>query len=144
MNKLSQNRVETDCQACGAAGHCTWSINKKEGNVQQTHDLRIFDKGLRRIRRSKRVAIFLFLGFIPVGIISFILDDLLNISFLFIIVPYLMLVMASEFYIGLTATCLRCTQLYYWRTEIIGFRNFFTKRCLNCGLDLNTKRYSGT
>jgi hypothetical protein len=82
------------------------------------------------------VAILLFLGFIPAGILSLFFGDHFNINFLFLLAPYLLFVVVYDTYIGLTATCPMCNELYYWRMEGIGFRNFFTKRCLNCGLDL--------
>ena len=104
--------------------------------MQQTTDPIVIEKGIQRIRHSKRLAVLLFFGFIPVSILSFFLDDYFNINFLLVIAPYLLFVAVWDLHIGLTATCPRCNQLYYWRMEGIGFRNFFTKRCLNCGLDL--------
>ncbi len=104
--------------------------------MYRTTDPIIIDKGIQRIRHSKRVAIILFFGFIPAGILSLFLAEHFSLNFFILLAPYVLFVAIWDTYIGLTATCPRCNELYYWRMEGIGFRNFFTKRCLNCGLDL--------
>jgi hypothetical protein len=111
---------------------------KKE--LKQTIEPTTIREGVQRIKRQKRIAILLFLCFLPVAVLSFFLDDYYHINFLFVILPYLAFVMAWDFYAGLTAICPRCGERYYWRVEGIGFRNFLTKRCLNCGLELDLKK----
>jgi hypothetical protein len=105
--------------------------------LRQKTDPIIIEKGIQRIRRLKHVTVMLFYGFIPVCILSFLLEDYLNINSLLVVVPYFLLVVIWNINMGLTATCPRCNELYCWRMEEIGFSNFFTKQCLNCGLDLN-------
>jgi hypothetical protein len=83
-------------------------------------------KKLIKIRRGKRIIISLFVGFIPIGMLSAIINETLHINF--ILLPAL--------YFGLTAFCPQCNQLYYWQMEGIGFRNVFTRECLNCGFDV--------
>jgi len=94
-------------------------------------------KGLRKIRRAKLTEILLFIAFILVGFLSILVSERYHINFLFIIGPYGLFVLACDAYLGLTATCPKCKELYYWRMSGIGYRNFFTKKCLNCGLELN-------
>ena len=92
--------------------------------------------GLRKIRRAKLITIILFIAFIPVGFLSMLISERYNINFLFILGPYGLFVLVCDFYLGLTAKCPKCKELYYWRMSGVGYRNFFTKKCLNCGLEL--------
>lgn len=107
-----------------------------------TDDPDVIQKGLRKIRRAKRAIAGLFIGFIPVGVLSALVSEATKIHFMIFIGLYFVLVMISDFYLGLTSTCPRCNELYYWRMTGIGYRNFFTNRCLNCGLELEEKKAS--
>ncbi len=104
--------------------------------MRQNTDPVIIEKGIQRIHRLKHVTVMLFLGFIPVGILSFFLEDFLNINSLLVIAPYFLFVLIWNINIALTAICPRCRELYCWRMEGLCFSNFLTERCLNCGLDL--------
>jgi hypothetical protein len=105
-------------------------------SLREKTDSIIIEKGIQRIRRLKHVTGMLFFGFIPVCILSSFLEDYLTINSLLIIAPYFLFVVIWNINLGLTAICPRCNELYYWQMEGIGFSNFFTERCLNCGLDL--------
>jgi hypothetical protein len=107
-----------------------------------TDDIEVIRRGLRKIRRVKRAILFLFFGFIPFGILSRILSEATKINFLIFLGLYFVLVMGCNFYFGLTSNCPRCDEFYYWRMSGIGYRNFFTKRCLSCGLELDEKMLS--
>lgn len=108
--------------------------------MQGTNEKKRIEKGLHKIRRSKIIAILLITGLIPFGIISFILYEKLNINFIYSLGLYVAFAMACSFYIGLTSKCPKCNELYYWRMSGIGFRNPWTKCCLNCGLELKEKK----
>lgn len=110
---------------------------KMENKKKMADDPEVIKRGLRKIRRSKRAIVGLFIGFIPVGILSAIVSEATKIHFMIFIGAYFALLMICDFYLGLTSTCPRCNELYYWRMTGIGYRNFFTKRCLNCGLELD-------
>jgi uncharacterized membrane protein YqaE (UPF0057 family) len=97
-------------------------------------------QGLRRIRRAKRVMAGLFIGFIPVGILSGVLSEATHLNILFFLGAYLALVLLCDTYFGLTSTCPLCNELYYWRMTGLGYRSFLAKRCLNCGLELEERK----
>lgn len=110
--------------------------------MQTIGDLIAIKKGIQKIRQAKRFAAILLLGLIPVGILSSILCETYKFNFLIIIGLYLAFVMLCGAYLGLTSKCPRCNELYYWRMTGIGYRNFFTKKCLNCGLELDVNKLS--
>jgi|GEM_PF-4168472 len=110
-----------------------------ENKTKMMDDPEVIQRGLRKIRRAKRIIAALFIGFIPVAILSAAVSETTKIHFMVFIGVYFALVMITDFYLGLTSTCPRCNELYYWRMTGIGYRNFFTKRCLNCGLELDEK-----
>jgi hypothetical protein len=97
------------------------------------------EKGLQKIHRAKRAIISLFLGFIPYSLLASFISDKFNIHFMFLLGGYSLVVIIADYYFGLTSTCPRCNEFYYWRMTGIGYRYFFTKKCLNCGLELNKK-----
>jgi hypothetical protein len=105
--------------------------------LEKTDDRLKIEKGLRKIRRAKRVMLLLFIGFLPYGILSSLLSEKLKMSIMFFIGAYFVLVIVFNYYFGLTSKCPRCNEFYYWRMSGIGYRNFFIKKCLNCGLELN-------
>jgi hypothetical protein len=110
--------------------------------VEQTNDPRVIERKLGRIRRQKRVGILLLVGFIPIGILSAMLHAFFHVNFFLLTAFYFGLVIVWTIYIALTGVCPRCNQLYYWRMEGKDHRNFLTRHCLNCGLDLYAKEHA--
>lgn len=104
--------------------------------MDQNSEQKIISKKLRKIRCGKRIVIWLFVGFIPISVLSAIMNEALHINFLLLPGLYLGIVISWNIYFGLTAFCPQCNQLYYWRMDGIGFRNVFTNRCLNCGFEI--------
>jgi hypothetical protein len=107
--------------------------------MKDTIDPIKIEKGLKKIRRAKQTIILLFIGFLPYGILSSFISEILKIHIMFFIGAYFILVIVYDYYFALTSTCPRCNEFYYWRMSGIGYRYFFTKKCLNCGLELNKK-----
>ncbi len=105
--------------------------------MKQISDQKIIENGVRKIRMAKRILLSLFIGFIPFAIIFSYIAEIIKINPLFFIGAYFIFVMILGSYFGLTSMCPRCNELYYWRKSGIGYRNIFTKKCLNCGLELN-------
>lgn len=93
--------------------------------------------GLRKIRNTKRIILSLFVAFVPFAILFSYLAESFEINPMFFIGAYLIFVMVIGSYVGLTSICPQCNEFYYWRKSGIGYRNIFTKKCLNCGLELN-------
>jgi hypothetical protein len=109
----------------------------KKANVDQKSDQKkIMEKKLIKIRCGKRIIISLFVGFMPIGMLSAIINETLHINFILLPALYFGLILSWNIYFGLTAFCPQCNQLYYCQMEVIGFWNVFTRQCLNCGFDL--------
>lgn len=100
------------------------------------------EKGLRKIRRTKLILISLFIGFVPFAILFSFVAEALRVNPMVFIGAYFAFVMILGSYVGLTCNCPRCNELYYWRKSGIGYRNIFTKKCLNCGLELKSVKGS--
>lgn len=95
--------------------------------------------GLREIRRTKRISMWLLLGFLP---FSFAIIHLIKITFLVVIlcIGY----MVTCFIYGVCvnfATCPRCNGAFHSRplkSKRGGvFMNCFSNSCLNCGLSIS-------
>lgn len=97
------------------------------------------EKGLRKIHRNKIIVLSLFIGFGPFAILFSFVAEALRVNPMIFIGAYFIFVMALGSYVGLTSNCPRCNELYYWKKSGIGYRNIFTKKCLNCGLELKSK-----
>ena len=101
-------------------------------------------EGIRKIKLGKNIQLISFIAFIPVGIISALVEKTYGISFMFVLVPYALIALLLSSIISLRANCPNCGELYFWKMSGIGFRNPFTKKCLNCGLNLTLKKEKST
>ena len=112
-----------------------------KNHKKKLNDINAIQKGIRKIKRNKRAFVLLFLGFIPVCVLASIFSNATHINNLIFIGIYLFLVIGVDLYLALTSICPKCNEFYYWKMSGIGYRNFFTNHCLNCGLELDEKKF---
>ncbi len=98
-------------------------------------DTKQYEAKLRKILKVRRNTIIMFLFFIPYGFGTGIIAENTGTNLMYLIIPYAILFFIYGSYYGLL-TCPRCGNIFCWRMEGFGKRNPFTKKCLNCGLEL--------